>query len=189
MLGSVRHSMNRRGGASFSFVDGSGYGFLFRRLVLLFMRLRNGFFLSYFLAVVIVDDAGYISASLVKGRHSPVPFDAFRSRVVGSEGFDEIEIVALQQFAKITASAAYIGLGIEGIVHSQRAGGRRHELHQSTRTFRRHRVGIESAFGMNNAVHQIGIEVVGGAGGVNDVVEIESRMGRNGMAENRRGGH
>ncbi len=149
------------------------------------MHLRGCFFLRYFLAVVFVDDAGYVGASLVKRRHSPVLLDALRPGVVGSERLDEIEMVALQQFAQIAASAAYVGLGIEGILYSQCAGGRRHKLHQTTRAFGRHGMGVESAFGMNNGVHQIGVKMIGSAGRVNNLFKIGSGMDGNGRGHQR----
>src|ERR1700730_5427215 len=93
--------------------DGGGWGFrsagmrcgfggdlfLFR-----FFPPRD-FFLSDLLGVVLVHDPGYVGARFAKWRHSPILFDALRTGVVRGQRLDEIEIVALQKFAQITASA------------------------------------------------------------------------------------
>src|ERR1700674_2471035 len=95
---------------------GRGFGgdlFLFR-----FFPPRD-LFLGDLLSVVLVHDPGHVSAGFAKWRHSPILFDALRTGVVSGQRLDEIEIVALQKFAQITASARDIGLRIEGIVPAQ----------------------------------------------------------------------
>lgn len=56
-------------------------------------------------------------------------FDALRSGVVGGEGFDEIEVVALEQGTEIAGSGFNVGLRVEGVEHAELRGGLRHELH------------------------------------------------------------
>src|ERR1700694_4531542 len=105
-------SMRRFGG------DGRGGGFGRCLFLFRFFPPRN-LFLGDLLGVVLVHDAGYVGARLSKGRHSPILLDALRTSVVSGQRLDEIEIVALQKFAQITASTRDIGLRIEGIVHAQ----------------------------------------------------------------------
>src|SRR5450759_1668942 len=93
------------------------------------------FFLGDLLEVVFVYDPGYVSAGFAKWGHSPILLDALRTRVVSGQRLDEIEIVALQKFAEIAASASDIGLRIEGIVHAKLVGGAGHELHESAGAF------------------------------------------------------
>src|SRR5208282_246678 len=120
--------------------------------------------LSNFLAIVFADNASDISASLVEGRHSVELLDTLRPRVIGGKSLDEIEVVALQEFAQIAASACDVRLRVEGILHAQLASGSRHQLHQSAGAFGGNGPSVESALGVNDAVHKIRIEPIGGAG-------------------------
>src|SRR6266852_302586 len=83
-------------------------------------------FLGGLLEIVLVHEAGHVGSGFAKWRHSRILLDALRAGVVGGQRLDEIEIVALQKFAQITASARDIGLRIKGIVHAQLVGGAGH---------------------------------------------------------------
>src|SRR3977135_1283 len=76
-------------------------------------------FLSDLLGVVLMDDPGHVGTGFAKWRHSPILLYTLRASIVSGQRLDEIEIVALQKFAQIAASARDIGLRIEGIVHAQ----------------------------------------------------------------------
>src|SRR6202030_243824 len=129
--------------------------------------LALGFFLlSNLLGVVLVHDARYIRARFSKWRHTPILLNPLRTSVISSQSFDEIEIIKLKQFPQIAAPARNICLRIESIVHAQLIGGAGHELHQSTRAFRRNRMRIESTFSVNNAVHEVGVQMISCTGGV-----------------------
>ena len=52
--------------------------------------------------------------------------DALGSGVVGGEGFDQVEVVALEEFAEITRAGFDVGLGIEGVVHAELGRGLGH---------------------------------------------------------------
>src|ERR1700732_3250071 len=135
----------------------------------------SNLFLGDLLGVVLVHDAGYVGARLSKWRYSSILLDALRTSVVSGQRLDEIEIVALQKFAQITASTRDVGLRIEGIIHAQLVSGAGHELHESAGAFGGNGARVESALGVNDAVHEVGIEMIGGAGGVHDL--IQSRCG------------
>src|SRR5260370_3621331 len=109
-----RFGVHGRGGGLGGTGTGWGFGrglFLFR-----FFPPRN-LFLGDLLGVVLVHDAGYVGARLSKGRPSPILLDALRTSVVSGQRLDEIEIVALQKFAQITASTRDIGLRLESLIH------------------------------------------------------------------------
>ena len=131
-------------------------------------------FLGDLLEIVLVHNAGNVGAGFAKWRHSPILLDALRPRVVSGQRFDEIEIVALEKFAQIAAPPRDIRLRVEGIVHAQLVGGAGHQLHKSAGAFGGNGARIESAFGVNNAVHKVGIEMIGGAGGVHDLIQSRS---------------
>ena len=131
---------------------------------ILFCGDRSGGFGGEFLFVEVADDAGYVGFGFVVGRDSVVLLDALRSGVVGGEGFDEIEVVALEEFAEIAGAGFEVGLRVEGILHAELGGGLRHELHESLGAFGRDGADIESAFGADDAGDKIGIEPVGSAG-------------------------
>src|SRR3977135_3056945 len=97
---------------------GVGWGFSGDLFLFRFFPPRD-FFLGDLLGVVLVYGAGYVGAGFAKWRPSPPLLDAWRPSVVSGQRLDEIEIVALQKFAQIAASARDIGLRIEGIVHAQ----------------------------------------------------------------------
>src|ERR1700686_1900728 len=149
---------------------GAGWGFGRGPFLFRFFPPRN-LFLGDLLGVVLVHDAGYVGARLSKWRHSPILLHALRTSVVSGQRLDEIEIVALQKFAQITASTRDIGLRIEGIIHAQLVSGAGHQLHKSAGAFRRNGARLASAFGVDDAVHQVGIEMIGGAGGVDDLIQ------------------
>src|SRR5271166_6190516 len=67
-------------------------------------------FLSDLLLVVLVHDAGHVGAGFAKWRHSAILLHALGAGVVGSQCLDQVEIVALQKFAQIAASARDIRL-------------------------------------------------------------------------------
>src|SRR6266403_6227557 len=97
---------------------GAGAGWGFGRDLLLFRFFPpRDLFLGDLLRIVLVHDAGHVSAGLSKGRHSPILLDALRTCVVSGQRLDEIEIVALQKFPQIAASARDVGLRIESVVH------------------------------------------------------------------------
>ena len=52
-------------------------------------------------------------------RHTAILLHPPRSGVIGRQGFDHIEVIALQQFAQITRASLYIGLRIERIGDAQ----------------------------------------------------------------------
>src|SRR5713101_5207229 len=113
-----KQSMRRIGGDSGGCgFRGAGRGFGGELFLFRFFPPRD-LFLSDLLSVVFVNDAGHVSAGLAKWRHSPILFDALRTGVVSGQRLDEVEVVALQKFAQITASTRDIGLRIEGIVHA-----------------------------------------------------------------------
>src|SRR5260370_31854900 len=109
---------------------GAGWGFGRGLFLFRFFSPRN-LFLGDLLGVVLVHDAGYVGARLSKWRHSPILLDALRTSVVSGQRLDEIEIVALQKFAQITASTRNIGFRIQGIIHAQLVSGAGHKLHES----------------------------------------------------------
>src|ERR1700732_1954258 len=100
--------------------DGRGGGFggtgtgVGRGLFLFRFFSPSNLFPGDLLGVVLVHDAGYVGARLSKWRHAPILFDALRTSVVSGQRLDEIEIVALQKFAQITASTRDIGFWGEG---------------------------------------------------------------------------
>src|SRR6202049_844108 len=94
---------------------GTGWGFGRGLFLFRFFPPRN-LFLGDLLGVVLVHDAGYVGARLSKWRHSPILLDALRTSVVSGQRLDEIEIVALQKFAQITASTRDIGFSCVGII-------------------------------------------------------------------------
>jgi hypothetical protein len=105
--------------------------------------------------------------------------DALRAGVVGGQGFDQVEVVALEQFAEVAGSGFDVGLRVKGIVHAQLGGGLGHELHQSLRAFGREGADVEAAFGADDAGDQVGIELVGAAGGFYGCGQVEG-MSRGG---------
>jgi len=133
----------------------------------------SGRFGGEFLFVEVADDAGYVGFGFVVGRDSVVLLDALGAGVVGGEGFDEIEVVALEEFAKIAGAGLDVGLGVEGIGDAELGGGLRHELHESLGAFGGDGADIESAFGADDAGDEIGIELVGSAGIFYSLVQIE----------------
>ena len=157
---------------------GAFLGTLFAALLGCFARRSSGgrflfrcFFLGGLLSVVFVHDAGHVGAGFAKWRHSPILLDAIGTRVISGQCLDEIEIVAFQKFAQIAASARDIGLRIEGVVHPKLAGGAGHQLHESAGAFGRNGMRVESAFGVNHAVYQVWIKMIGGAGDVHDFIQ------------------
>src|SRR6266446_6718566 len=131
-----------------------GWGFGGDLFLLRFFPPRH-LFLRGLLEIVLVHDAGHISAGFAEWRHSPILLDALRTCVVSGQRLDEIEVVALQKFAQIAASARDIGLRIEGIVHAQLVGGARHQLHESAGSFGGNGARIESALGQDVAVEDV----------------------------------
>src|ERR1700687_668225 len=83
-------------------------------LFFLFRFLFLGDLLGDLLAVVLVHNSSHVGAGFAKWRHSLILFDALGTGVVGGQRLDEIEIVALQKFAQIAASASDIGFWVEG---------------------------------------------------------------------------
>jgi len=142
-----------------------------------------------FLFVEVADDAGDVGFGFVVRRHAVVLFDALGSGIVGGEGFDEIEVVALEEFAEIARAGVDVGLRIEGIVDAELRGGLRHELHQSLRAFGRDGADVESAFGADDAGDKIGIELVSSAGVSYGLIQIEGmRIDGGGGLQLARGG-
>ncbi len=137
----------------------------------------GGSFGGELLFVEVANNAGDVGFGFVVRRDAVVLLDALWSGVVGGEGFDEIEIVALKQFAKVAGSTLDVGLRVEGILHAERRGGLRHELHESLSAFRRDGADIEAAFGADDAGDEIGIEIVGAAGVAHGLIEIEDVRG------------
>jgi len=129
--------------------------------------------------VEVADDAGDVGFGFEVGRDAAVLVDAPRSGIVGGEGFDEVEVIALEEFAEIAGAGLDVGLGIEGVVHAELRGGLGHELHEALRAFGGDGADIESAFGADDAGDEIGIEFVGAAGGFYGFGEIEG-TGRDG---------
>src|SRR5208337_3677289 len=109
-------------------VGGLGSGRLFR-------GGRSGRLGGEFLFVEVANDAGDVGSGFVVGRNAVVLVDALRPGVVGGEGFDEIEVVTLEQFAEITGSGVDVSLRVEGVVHAELRRGLRHELHESLGAF------------------------------------------------------
>jgi hypothetical protein len=99
--------------------------------------------------------------------------DALRAGVVGSQRLDQIEVVALQQFAQIACAALDIRLGIKGVLNPELRGGFRHELHQALRAFGRNGANVEATLGAYHTVHQVGVEAVGSTGSADDLVQID----------------
>jgi hypothetical protein len=71
-------------------------------------------------------------------------------------------------------------LRVEGVGDAELVGGFRHELHEALSAFRGDGADIESAFGADDAPDEIGIELVGGAGGGDGLGKIERRGGGGG---------
>ena len=126
-----------------------------------------------FLFVEVADDAGDVGFGFVVGRDAVVLFDALRAGVIGGEGFDEIEVVAFEEFAEIAGAGFDVGLGVEGVFHAELGSGLRHELHESLRAFGGDGADVESAFGADDAGDEIGIESVGSAGVFYGLGQIE----------------
>src|ERR1039458_8062078 len=168
--GSTRGFGGDGGGCGFGSAVGVARGFA-GHLFLLRFFFPDDLFLRDLFSVVLVDDPGHVGAGFAKWRHSPILLDALRTCVVSGQRLDEIEIVALEKFAKVAASALNIGLWIEGIVHAKLVGGAGHQLHESAGAFGGNGVRVESAFGVNDAVHEVGVEMIGGAGGVHDLIQ------------------
>src|SRR5579863_586838 len=81
--------------------------------------------LSQLLAVEVTDNAGYIGLRFVVWRYAMILFDPLRACVVGCESFNEIKVVALQQFAEIFGAALDVGGRIKRIRHAQLRRGLR----------------------------------------------------------------
>lgn len=89
----------------------------------------GGGFVGEFLFVEVADDSGDVGFSFVVGRDAVVPVDALRPGVVGGEGFDEIKVVALEEFAQVTGASFDVGLRVEGVADAELGSGLGHELH------------------------------------------------------------
>ena len=124
------------------------------------------------LPVVFANNAVDVGLRLTVGRNPVLSFDALRTCIVSCEGLDQIEVVALQQFAEIAAAAVYVGAWIKRVVYSQFAGRARHQLHESLRTFGGNSARVESALGANHAVDQVRVEMERGACRGDDLVQI-----------------
>ena len=123
--------------------------------------------------VEVADDAGYVGFGLVIRRDAVVLFDALRPGVVGGEGLDEIEVVALEEFAEIAGTGLDVGLRVESVVDAKLRGGLGHELHEPLGAFGRDGADVESALGADDAGDEIGVELVGSAGGLYGFTQIE----------------
>ena len=132
------------GGLRLSFGDGGGRGFFGEGMGgECGGRFGRGFRVGLagygsggeFLSVEVADDAGYVGFGFEVGRDAAVLVDALRSGIVGGEGFDQIEVIALEEFAEIARAGLDVGLGIEGVAHAELGGGLGHELHEALGAF------------------------------------------------------
>jgi len=89
----------------------------------------SGGFIGEFLFVEVANDAGDVGFGFVVGRNAVVLVDALRAGVVGGESFDEVEVVALQEFAKITGAGFDVGLRVKGVADAELGSGLGHKLH------------------------------------------------------------
>src|SRR5664279_545656 len=108
----------RKSGRSTRGFRGGGTGSRFGGVVGLAWFRRFGgdlffgfLFLGDLLGVVFVDDARDIGASFAERGDASILFDPLGTGVVGGKSFYQVEVITLEKFAKIAASAGDIILG------------------------------------------------------------------------------
>src|SRR3979411_502323 len=114
-------SMRERSTRRFS-GDGGGWGFQsagmrcgFGGYLFLFRSFPpRDLLLGDLLSVVLVNKPSSGGTGFAKWRHSAILLYTLRTSIVSGQRLDQIEIVALQKFAQITASAPGIGFWLVG---------------------------------------------------------------------------
>src|SRR5258708_21797784 len=140
--------------------------------MILSRRLRGGF-VGKFLFVKVPHDARDVRFCLVIRRHAAILLYALRTGIVGGQSLDEVKVVTLQKFTKVSRSAFYIRLCVICILHTELRGSLRHQLHQASCPLRRECPHVESTLGANHTVHEVGVQTVGAAGSSYYLIQID----------------
>src|SRR6266496_809065 len=134
-------------------------------------RSLSQLLLRQFLLVEVQHDASHISPRLTIRWHATILFHALRSRIVSSQGFYEIKVVAFNQFPQILCATVHVRLRIKRVGDAELKCSFRHQLHQTLRALRRNRVRIKVALCADHTRNQIGINTISLTAGGDGLVQ------------------
>ena len=128
-------------------------------------------------AFELIHDANDVGAGFGVGRDAVVAVDGGGASVVGGEREGEtvrvvVGVVAVEELIEIGGAAGDVLVGPEGVVDAELMGGAGHELHEAAGAGAGDGVGVEAAFGADDAGEEVGINVVLGAGGGDEVGDV-----------------
>ena len=120
-------------------------------------------------AFELIHDADDVGAGFGVRRDAVIAVDGGGACVVSGEREGQavrivVRVVAVEKLIKIGGAAGDVLVGPEGVVDAELMGGAGHELHEAAGSGARDGVGVEAAFGADDAGEEVGINVVLGAG-------------------------
>jgi hypothetical protein len=116
-------------------------------------------------ALELIHDTDDVGAGFAKGRDAVIAVDGGGACVVGGECEGQtvrvVEgVVAIEELIEVGGAAGDVLVGTEGVVDPELLGGAGHELHEATGSGAGDGVGVETAFGADDAGQEVGINVV-----------------------------